>query len=86
MTNGSVSVVQIYDLHTNVVCFENSQFVSAGTNLFNVAAHEIGHSLGLSHSNVETALMYPWYKEIENGFDYELPDDDKQAIQYLYGK
>lgn len=30
--------------------------------------------------------MYPWYKEIENGFDYELPDDDKQAIQYLYGK
>lgn len=29
--------------------------------------------------------MYPWYKEIENGFDYELPEDDKQAIQYLYG-
>ncbi|KAG5878181.1 hypothetical protein JTB14_028197 [Gonioctena quinquepunctata] len=56
-----------------------------GTNLFNVAAHEIGHSLGLSHSNVESALMYPWYKKMENGFDYELPDDDKQAIQFLYG-
>ncbi|XP_050499658.1 matrix metalloproteinase-2-like [Diabrotica virgifera virgifera] len=56
-----------------------------GTNLFNVAAHEIGHSLGLSHSNVESALMYPWYKEMENGYDYELPDDDKQAIQFLYG-
>lgn len=56
-----------------------------GTNLFNVAAHEIGHSLGLSHSNVESALMYPWYKEMENGYDYELPDDDKQAIQVLYG-
>ncbi|KAJ8974534.1 hypothetical protein NQ317_009101 [Molorchus minor] len=56
-----------------------------GTNLFNVAAHEVGHSLGLSHSNVEDALMYPWYKEMEDGFEYELPEDDKQAIQYLYG-
>ncbi|KAJ8963671.1 hypothetical protein NQ314_005462 [Rhamnusium bicolor] len=56
-----------------------------GTNLFNVAAHEVGHSLGLSHSNEETALMYPWYKEMDNGFEYELPEDDKQAIQYLYG-
>ncbi|CAH1135832.1 unnamed protein product [Ceutorhynchus assimilis] len=56
-----------------------------GTNLFNVAAHEIGHSLGLSHSNVEGALMYPWYSEMKDGFDYELPDDDKLAIQYLYG-
>ncbi|VEN40578.1 unnamed protein product [Callosobruchus maculatus] len=55
-----------------------------GTNLFNVAAHEIGHSLGLSHSNVESALMYPWYKEMDNGFDFELPEDDKQAIQHLY--
>lgn len=57
-----------------------------GTNLFNVAAHEIGHSLGLSHSDVEGALMYPWYSEMKDGFDYELPDDDKMAIQYLYGK
>lgn len=29
--------------------------------------------------------MYPWYKEMENGFDYELPEDDKLAIQTLYG-
>ncbi|ENN71228.1 hypothetical protein YQE_12156, partial [Dendroctonus ponderosae] len=55
------------------------------TNLFNVAAHEIGHSLGLSHSNVEGALMYPWYSEMKDGFEYELPDDDKLAIQSLYG-
>ncbi|XP_066253558.1 matrix metalloproteinase-2-like [Euwallacea similis] len=56
-----------------------------GTNLFNVAAHEVGHSLGLSHSNVEGALMYPWYSEMKDGFEYELPEDDKLAIQYLYG-
>lgn len=56
-----------------------------GTNLFMVAAHEIGHSLGLSHSNVEGALMYPWYTEMKNGFEYELPEDDRLGIQSLYG-
>ncbi|KAK9883688.1 hypothetical protein WA026_001874 [Henosepilachna vigintioctopunctata] len=57
-----------------------------GTNFFNVAAHEFGHSLGLAHSSVDTALMFPWYKEIEdNGNDFELPEDDKNAIQTLYG-
>ncbi|KAL3274574.1 hypothetical protein HHI36_015957 [Cryptolaemus montrouzieri] len=57
-----------------------------GTNFFNVAAHEFGHSLGLAHSSVDTALMYPWYKEIEdNGDTFELPDDDRNAIQTLYG-
>lgn len=50
-----------------------------------MAAHEFGHSLGLSHSSIESALMYPWYKEMEKGFDYELPDDDKWGIQSLYG-
>ncbi|XP_076263359.1 matrix metalloproteinase-2-like isoform X2 [Rhynchophorus ferrugineus] len=58
---------------------------STGTNLFNVAAHEIGHSLGLSHSNVTGALMFPWYTEMTGGFEYELPEDDRLGIQWLYG-
>lgn len=30
--------------------------------------------------------MYPWYKEMVDGFDYELPEDDRNGIQQLYGK
>lgn len=54
-----------------------------GTSLFAVAAHEFGHSLGLSHSSVQGALMYPWYQGLPP--DFELPDDDRFAIQQLYG-
>ncbi|XP_022253215.1 50 kDa hatching enzyme-like, partial [Limulus polyphemus] len=54
-----------------------------GTNIFQVAAHEFGHSLGLSHSDVKQALMAPFYR----GYDpnYKLDEDDMLAIQALYG-
>ena len=51
--------------------------------MFAVAAHEFGHSLGLSHSSAQGALMYPWYQGLPP--DFELPDDDKHGIQQLYG-
>ncbi|XP_050533471.1 matrix metalloproteinase-2-like [Daktulosphaira vitifoliae] len=54
-----------------------------GTSLFTVAAHEFGHSLGLSHSSVQGALMFPWYQGLKPDFD--LPEDDKIGIQILYG-
>ncbi|NXD10835.1 MMP7 protein, partial [Nothocercus nigrocapillus] len=56
-----------------------------GTNLFLVAAHELGHSLGLAHSNVLGALMYPTYS-YTNPKTFQLSEDDKRAIQKLYGK
>ena len=55
-----------------------------GTNLFWVAAHEFGHALGLSHSSVRGALMYPYYTGYKANFN--LPHDDIRRITTIYGK
>ncbi|EHB05312.1 Matrix metalloproteinase-9 [Heterocephalus glaber] len=53
-----------------------------GYSLFLVAAHEFGHALGLDHSSVPEALMYPMYRFLEGS---PLHEDDVKGIQHLYG-
>ncbi|XP_044297860.1 stromelysin-1-like [Varanus komodoensis] len=55
-----------------------------GSNLFFVAAHEFGHSLGLSHSKEPNALMFPVYNYPEHRQNV-LSRDDIDGIQSLYG-
>ncbi|MCI0607477.1 MAG: matrixin family metalloprotease [Anaerolineae bacterium] len=54
---------------------------SSNVDLLTVAAHEIGHTLGLAHSSDPNALMYPSY----NGPHRFLDADDIEGAQSLYG-
>ncbi len=49
--------------------------------LLNVAIHEIGHLLGLSHSNVRDAIMFRFYDDAVDS----LRQDDIDGIQAIYG-
>lgn len=57
-----------------------------GVNLFAVAAHEIGHSLGLGHSQNDDSIMNPFYSGPLLNDDFRLPRDDILAIRELYGE
>ena len=73
-----------------------------GTNLVQTLVHQFGHSLGLSHSDMRSAIMSPFFKVAlfkkvspEPVFiysmqawdrDLHLDRDDVLAIQTLYGE
>ncbi|KAF5303470.1 hypothetical protein FQA39_LY09933 [Lamprigera yunnana] len=51
-----------------------------GTDFFTVAFHELGHSLGLSHSPITTSIMFPYYQGYADDLDY----DDILGMYALY--
>jgi hypothetical protein len=55
--------------------------INSSYDLMTVAAHEIGHALGLGESSVSTAVMYGTY----NGIKQALACDDISGIQSIYG-
>lgn len=63
--------------------FLNAPSSLTAVDLESVAVHEIGHLLGLGHSSVEDAIMYP--SLTSSSRKVELAADDILGIQELYG-
>jgi hypothetical protein len=59
---------------------DESWRIGANIDLYSVALHEAGHALGLAHSDIPSAVMYPFYKQTVT-----LTADDINGIQSLYG-
>lgn len=62
---------------------ENYSSGRGGIHLLWVAVHEIGHAIGLDHSNVRGTIMWPSY----GGYNanIRLHQDDINGIRSLYG-
>jgi hypothetical protein len=67
------------DIHFNET-FEWGAGDPSRYDIFSVALHETGHSLGLAHSSSPVSVMYPMYLGILSGVD----EQDIAAIQTLY--
>ena len=53
--------------------------------VFQTLMHEIGHNLGLDHSNVRGSVMWPRIIRRPPDFVLKLQPDDVRRIQALYG-
>jgi len=69
------------DLHFDTAETWKLGFGGSGFSIFQVMAHEIGHSIGLGHTAVVASLMNPFYNEA-----FSSPQaDDIAGAQHIYG-
>ncbi len=79
--NETFSYIPWSEIHFNrMVNWSTDPNSEWGHDLLTVATHEIGHALGLGHSDVEGALMSAEYLGVN-----ALQPDDIAGIQFLYG-
>uniref|UniRef100_A0A3Q2Y5J8 Matrix metallopeptidase 20b (enamelysin) n=1 Tax=Hippocampus comes TaxID=109280 RepID=A0A3Q2Y5J8_HIPCM len=64
---------------------DDERWTATGSNLLVVAAHELGHTLGLKHSRNPASLMHPNYKVVPSGANL-LSREDVSDIVALYRK
>ncbi len=69
------------DLHFDTGDLWKIAFGGSGFSIFQVAAHEIGHAIGLGHTSVPNSLMNPFYTEAFSG----PQADDIAGAQFIYG-
>jgi hypothetical protein len=69
------------DIHFDTADTWDAGLVGPGFSIFQVAAHEIGHAIGLNHTGVVGSLMEPFYTE---AFFGPQADDIAGAV-FIYG-
>jgi hypothetical protein len=69
------------DIHFDTGDLWKIGFGGPGFSIFQVAAHEIGHAIGLSHTAVPASLMNPFYTEAFSG----PQADDIAGAVFIYG-
>lgn len=81
-TNGTIAGDVHMDGAENWVDDEFADLNAGEIDLYTVLLHEVGHSLGLGHSNVSGAVMEPFY----DGGRRTLTADDIAGAQFIYGQ